>query len=282
MPETMENISPKIATIEAITSREMQEVKAMAFMAKQFPRDEERAMAKILKACERLSLAEQATYEFPRGGEKTTGPAIRLAEVLAQNWGNVDFGIMELEQRDGESVVMAHAWDLETNTRESKVFTVPHIRATKRGSYRLTDPRDIYEIVANLGARRLRSCILGIIPGDVIDTALEKCEEILIKSIGGNLTEAVQKMFVTFEQEHAVTQKMIEKFLGYNRGAFTVKDVIKMRRIYTSIKHGMAKLADYFEDMPTEKSPTIATGNTKLDKELKTQQKQGAENASTQ
>ena len=62
-------------------------------------------------------------YEFPRGNEKITGPSIRLAEAIAQNWGNIDFGFMELEQRNGASQVMAYAWDLETNSRQTKLFT---------------------------------------------------------------------------------------------------------------------------------------------------------------
>lgn len=54
-------------------------------------------------------------YQYLRGGTKVTGPSIRLAEVLAQNWGNLSFGVKELEQRDGESIAMAYTWDLETN-----------------------------------------------------------------------------------------------------------------------------------------------------------------------
>ena len=75
-----------------------------------------------------------------------TGPSIRLAEVLAQNWGNLDFGIVELEQRFGESSMLAYAWDLETNTRQTKVFTVKHKRRARGADVSLTDPRDIYEM----------------------------------------------------------------------------------------------------------------------------------------
>ncbi|MDT1904179.1 hypothetical protein FPK34_26285, partial [Acinetobacter baumannii] len=77
-----------------------------------------------------------------------------------------------LSSENGESTVEAFAWDVETNTRQTKVFQVPHIRYTRNGSKKLTDPRDIYELVANNGARRLRACILGVIPGDVIDDAV--------------------------------------------------------------------------------------------------------------
>ena len=250
----------KTATIEAMNSREMQEVKAMVFMAKQFPRDENLALEKILKSCERKTLAEKATYEYPRGDTKVTGPSIRLAEAIAQNWGNIDFGIIELEQKNGESSVMSYAWDLETNTRQSKVFTVPHIRSTKRGSYKLTDPRDIYEMVANQGARRLRACILGVVPGDVVEAAVEKCQETMANSLGGKLEEVIAKMLSAFEKEYKITKEMLEKYIGCNAEAFTPKDIIRLGNVFTSIKDGMGKPEDYFEDIkPTrstdEKSP---------------------------
>ena len=170
--EGFEMTSTRNTTTEMVVSRQAQEVQAAMVIAKKFPRDEVDSYNRIMRSCQRASLAEQSMYEYPRGGTKVTGPSIRLAEAMAQNWGNLDFGIIELEQKNGESQVMAYAWDLETNTRQTKIFSVPHVRGTKKGNVPLTDPRDIYEMVANQGARRLRACILGIIPGDVIDAAI--------------------------------------------------------------------------------------------------------------
>jgi hypothetical protein len=124
-----------------------------------------------------MRLAESAMYSYPRGNQTVTGPSIRLAEVLATAWGNIDFGVIELEQKDGESVMMAVAWDLQTNTRSSRVFVVPHERKSGREIKRLEDPRDIYELTANQGARRLRACILAILPVDIQEIAIEECEK---------------------------------------------------------------------------------------------------------
>lgn len=87
-------------------SRQAQEVQAAMVVAKKFPRDERYSADRILSACSRETLAKDAMYEYPRGGETITGPSIRLAEALAQNWGNIDFGVIELEQKNGESQVM--------------------------------------------------------------------------------------------------------------------------------------------------------------------------------
>lgn len=231
---------------QSSASREMEEVKGQIFMARQFPRNVYQSEQRILDNCKRPALAEVAVYSYPRGGTKVEGPSIKLAEVLAQNWGNLAFGVKELEQRNGESVAMAYAWDLETNVRQEKVFTVPHSRFTKNGIKKLSDPRDIYEMVANNGARRLRACILGIIPGDIVDKAVDECN----KTMQGNNTEPlkdrINKMLRAFKENHKVTQEQIEERLGYNISAFTERDLYDLGKIFTSLKDGMSKPDDWF------------------------------------
>lgn len=238
-------------TAEMVVSRQAQEVQAAMVIAKRFPRNEVESFGRIMKACQRKSLAEKSMYEYPRGGERVTGPSIRLAEAMAQSWGNIDFGIIELEQKAGESQVMAYAWDLETNTRQTKVFSVPHIRTSKKsGNVRLTDPRDIYEMVANQGARRLRACILGVIPGDVVESAVTQCEKTLMGDGKEPLADTIRAVAGTFEAEYGVTVPMLEKFIGCKVDSFTMQNLIRLKKVYVSLKDGMAKREDYFEMLP--------------------------------
>lgn len=232
---------------EMMVTRQAQEVQAAMVIAKKFPRDQVLAYNRIVGACKRKTLAEGAMYEYPRGGQKVTGPSIRLAEAIAQNWGNIDFGIMELEQKNGESHVMAYAWDLETNTRQTKIFSVPHIRSTKKGNVPLTDPRDIYEMVANQGARRMRACILGVIPGDVVEAAVKQCEETLINGEEKPIIDLVRDMAAIFQKEFGVPLNAIEKYIGCGSEAFSMRDLVRLRKVYSSIRDGMAKRDDYFE-----------------------------------
>lgn len=232
---------------EMMISRQAQEVQAAIVIAKRFPRDEVESFNRILRFCQRKSLAERAMYEYPRGTTKVTGPSIRLAEAMAQNWGNLDFGITELEQSNGESQVMAYAWDLETNTRQVKIFTVPHVRSTKKGNVQLTDLRDIYEVVANQGARRLRSCILGIIPGDVVDAAVEECQKTLVSGNTEPLIDRVRKGIKLFEDQFSVTKEMVEKYIGCKSEAFSENDMVRLNNVYRSLRDGMAKREDFFD-----------------------------------
>lgn len=240
-------------TAEMVTSRQTQEVQGQIVAAKRFPRDYVVSCNRIMQACQRKGLAEKAMYEYPRGGTKVVGPSIRLAEALAQNWGNMSFGVVELEQKAGESQVMAYAWDLETNTRQEKIFSVPHIRSTKKGNVPLTDPRDIYEMVANQGARRLRSCILGIIPGDVVEDAVEQCNRTLIEGEKKPLADVIKEVSLYFQRDFNVPLEALEKLIGCKAEAFSMNDCIRLRKVYNSIKDGMAKREEIFELPGVEK-----------------------------
>ncbi|MGH8028493.1 MAG: hypothetical protein ACREO3_01020 [Arenimonas sp.] len=225
--------------------REIAEVQAAMVIAKKFPRDPIAAMDRVLQACTRPTLADGALYSYSRGGQEITGPSIRLAEVLAQAWGNLQFGIRELEQRAGESTVEAYAWDIETNTRQIKVFQVGHVRHTKNGVKRLEDPRDVYELVANQGARRLRACILGVIPGDVIEGAVRQCEETL-RTSADTSPDALKKMVVAFEP-FGVTREQIEKRIQCRLDAIRPAQMVQLKKVYASLRDGMSGPADWFE-----------------------------------
>lgn len=250
-PREMEMSAPASAEGQygVQAAREFAEVQGMVVMAKKFPRDKIRATERILNDCTRPKLAENALYTYNRGGTDISGPSIRLAESIAQNWGNIDFGIKELDNANGVSKVMAFAWDLETNARQTKIFDVPHIRHTKKGSYRLEDPRDIYELVANNGARRLRACILGIIPGDVIDAAVEQCDATL-RTTADVSPENVAKMVALFEKL-GVSKTQIEKRIQRRIDAIQPAQMVSLRKIYKSISDGMAGVADFFEPETT-------------------------------
>lgn len=251
---SLQNQGKQSAVQGMASSRQAQEVQAAMVVAKRFPRDEEQAMNKIINACTRQSLAEQATYEYPRGGTKVKGPSIRLVETMAHSWGNMDYGIIELEQKDGESEMMAYCWDLETNTRETRIFTVNHIRDTKYGKKKLESARDIYEMTANMGARRMRACILGVIPKYVAEEAVEQSEKTLANKNGQSLEQRIENMVKTFA-ELGVNQEMLEEKIGCKAAAFTQNDILKLGRIYRSIQDEMAGVDDFFDFGPKEKSP---------------------------
>lgn len=248
------------ALADAGAQREIAEVQAAMVIAKRFPRNQIEAMDRILSACTRPTLAEGALYSYSRGGQEITGPSIRLAEAIAQVWGNVQFGIRELEQTNGASTVEAFAWDIETNTRQVKVFQVKHERHTRTGTKKLEDQRDVYEMVANQGARRLRACILGVIPGDVIESAVKQCEETL-RTSADTSPDAIKKMLAAFEP-FGVTREQIEKRIQCRIDAIRPAQLVQLKKVYASLRDGMSSPADWFE-MPQAQQDAAAPSSLK-------------------
>lgn len=250
-------LAQRSAATDIEMSRAVQEVQAAMIIAKRFPREHAEVEAKVVRACSNAKIAASARYEYVRGGTKVEGPSIRLAEVIARAWGNNEFGIRELDQADGVSTVEAFAWDKETNTTCRRIFQAKHWRDTKSGGYAVTGQRDVYELVANLGARRMRACILEMVDPDIVELAEKTCEETLRKSAGKRpLGERIGAMVDAF-RGIGVDQQHIEDRLGHRIEATTENELITLGKVYTAIRDQMTSVEQQFP--PGGKAPADAT-----------------------
>nr|DAR44523.1 MAG TPA: hypothetical protein [Caudoviricetes sp.] len=242
-------------------SKELSEIKGKMFLARQFPRDPEMSLQNVLRECGRKDLAEAAQYEFPRGDSVVKGPSIRLVEVLARHWGNIMSGITEVDVQGDTTTIKCFAWDLETNASDEKTFSVKHERSTKKGSYKLTDERDIYEMVANKGARRKRACLLAVMPGWYVDAALEECDKTLSDSLtksGESLEEIIEKTVNAFAG-FGITPEQICTKLNKEIDKLSNNDIVKLRHLYSAIKDGFVKATDAF-GIASGSDPSLPTG----------------------
>lgn len=263
--------SQQRSLLDVEQARAVQQVQAQLMVAKRFPRDSMAAYTRIMKEFERPSLAKSALYTYPRGGQTVTGPSIRMAEVLARNYGNLEYGIREIERRDGKSICEAYCWDVETNVRFPRQFEVAHKRDTKQGAKDLTDERDIYELIANMGARRMRACILSIIPADFVEDAVDRVRKVL--ALGDKsepLHDRIKRILLAFK-ELGVTQEMIEKRLGHAAAEIIADEIVELQGIYNALKDKTAKREDFFEIKKTtdELVASIAAANAPVEKEGK-------------
>lgn len=231
-------------------ARGIAEVQAKLLMAQQFKRDQVQAMDDILNAFTRPRLAEVAKYQYSRGGTDIDGPSIRAAEAIAQNWGNMEFGFREVARGRGAdgvtySEVEAFAFDLQKRTRRNLQFQVRHWRDTKKGGYPIKDERDIYELISNMAQRRVRACILAIVPGDVVDAAMDQAE-VTLRSTADTSPEAMQKLVSAFDG-FGVTKEAIEKRIQRRIDSIQPAQVVSLRKIYASLRDGMSSPTDWFE-----------------------------------
>ena len=218
--------------------------------AKLYPRDTLACRAAIENTFSRTRLAEVAQYEYAKGGTQVTGPSIRAAEALVQYWENVGAGYQVMGQFvDAEGVtvseVRAFAVDYQAMHPEEVTFYVRHFRQTRTGGYKLTDDREVYELVANMAARRKRACILAVIPGDVVEDAMAQAE-LTLKAQADTSPEAQARMVEAFTQ-FGVTREMIEARIQRSLDSISPAQVVVLKRIWASLRDGMSQPGQWFD-----------------------------------
>lgn len=255
-------------------ARVVAEVKAQVIMARQFPRSPQVSMENILRECKRPTLADSAVYTFPRGKETVTGPSIRLAEMMARNWGNVTFGYEVLERKKdsrdiGFSVIRTFAWDLETNTYISRQFELKHWRSTRNGGYPITDDRDIYELEANMASRRMRACILQAIPGDVTQAAVDACRYTSSSGLAAKMKDKTERAkliagTVRVYEKMGISISDLEEYLGSKRDDWNADSMLKLKELKNSIDDGVLPIGEVFPHLAgNDKNATVSKEQAK-------------------
>lgn len=229
-------------------ARAVAEVQAAIVVAQQVPRSVPSAVAQMRESCAQIQLADRAFYKYPRAGATVTGPSIHLARELARCWGNVQYGIGELRRDDVEhySEMQAWAWDVQTNTRTSTTFVVPHKRDKRGGPEVLVELRDIYESNANMGARRVREQIFAILPPWFTAEAQALCIDTLTRgtsgrTLGQQITDAVGHF-----DELGISLDRLERKLGRRSAEWQALDLAQLRVASASIRQGTVSAEEEF------------------------------------
>ncbi len=257
-------LSSQPQILDQNSNRAIAEVLAATKLAEMKPRDLEFSIRNMEFATKRKSFAEMAEYSYPRGNTNVVGPSIRLAEELCKCFGNIQYGINELNRTSEETLYEVYCWDIENNLRVSRRFTQEHVRFKKVKGQKvrevLDDSRDIYEIVANHAARRLRAVILEVLPSWYVEEARAACR----KTLEGDKTpmsERINKVITLFA-EIGVTEEMIEKKMNKEIKDLIVADILSLGKIYNSISTGMASTKDHFKiEIKEEKKDDSLSGN---------------------
>lgn len=142
------------------------EIDVQIATAKQYPR-------KIGEFVERSTAAATATpdvarsmgYAIPRGGKSITGPSVRLAEIVAANWGNLRVAARVVAVEGNEVVAVCQAHDLESNVAIQKEA---RRRITDRNGRRYDD--DMIRVTgAAAAAVAFREAIFTLVPRAIVE-----------------------------------------------------------------------------------------------------------------
>lgn len=255
-----------LGSMSAEEARAVAKVKAQFYVAKTYPRVVNERLQAIKNLCKIPEVALNSEFSFPRGRTTVRGPNIRVAELIASNWHNFEYGITEINRGAGQSLCEAYAIDMESNSAYRMQFVVPHRRDKNdsgggEGTVDLKTDRDIYEMIANMGARRVREAIFRVIPTFVIDAAMEVCRATKIEADQKEpLKDRIVKVVGHFEKL-GVTRAMLAGWLKCPIEEMIEQQYQDLKVIFNTIKYNEGRVDDYFDKPTGAPQATAAKGN---------------------
>jgi hypothetical protein len=263
-------------------------VEARYIMAMRQPRNIDSVRLKILDACKRTSFAEAARYAKPIGGSKVEGPSIRFAEEAARALGNLQIEGAVVHEDQERRIVRITVTDLEANlTYPSDIVVAKQVERSrvKDGQQvlgqRLNSKGMTVFIVeatedellvkqAALTSKAVRTAVLRLLPGDILDEAMDQCIATLRKQDEQDPTAARKKLTDAFHGV-GVRPEDLELYLGHQLAQCTPAELQDLRQVYAALKEGEATWQKVMETRnggapaKDDAPPAVSKRSSKLD-----------------
>lgn len=244
----------------AMAKQAESQIQARYVMALRSPRDVMAARSALLKDCDRPFFARKAIYKKPIG-KGVEGPSIRLAEAAARAMTNILTDVSAIYDDDKKRIVRVLASDLETNVTYTKDVTVNKtversqpMQGRKIISQRVNSQgKPVYLIEATddeildregaLASKAMRTCLLRLIPADILEEAIQRCYQTQLKKDAEDPDGARKEMVDAFG-ELGITVEQLVEYLGHPVEQTAPKEMKDLRGIWNAIKDGEATWAE--------------------------------------
>lgn len=218
------------------------EAEIQAAIAQRYRRNPKESFARALAAATQTpEVAALCFYALPRGGKSIEGPSVRLAEILARDWGNIRAGSRVIEI--GEKFVTAQglAWDLENNYMFQ---SETRRRITDRNGKRYND--DGIQNAANAACSiAYREAVFRVIGKVAVDPIWQQCR---LVSIGQS--RSVKDLWAgatAYWQKAGIDESRVLAAIGKSDvGEVTQDDIVTLRGLATAIRDGETTIDQAF------------------------------------
>jgi hypothetical protein len=198
--------------------------------------------------------AAKCFYALQKGGKEIQGPSVRLAEIVAVNYGNLRFGQKYIgETEDGKSVIAeGFAYDLQKNVAARIEITRRIV--DKFGKRYGNDVIETTKLAA--GSIAKRQAIFQVIPMMFTQQIFEQCKKAAvgdIKTLSQRRTKAIEwfaKFGVTQDRVLASVGKASLEEIG-------LKELEYLIGLSTAIKDGEIDVDAAFPQAVSEAKPTL-------------------------
>lgn len=270
--------STKETSSTAMVAQAVAAIQARYQVALARPRNFDQVRVALLKECRRPFFAEVARYNKPIGKSGVEGPSIRFAEAAARCMGNILVESPTVYDDHEKRIVRVMATDLETNMTYLKDVTVTKtierrkiadgqaVISTRVGSQGQTlyiieaDDDAILNKENALVSKAMRTVLLRLIPGDLVDEAMEQVTKTL-RDKEAEDPDAARRRIVDGFSAIGVQPTDLVQYLGHDLGKTTPPELVKLRALYTAIRDGEATWAEAMESVTSAQG-----GETKTSK----------------
>lgn len=250
-----ESIARTETATTAMAAQAKAAVEARFILALQRPRDIDTVRVKLLNECKRPGFAQVARYSKPVGGQRIEGASIRFAEAALRLMGNVLPEMSVIYDDAQKRIVRVSVTDLETNLTYSSDVSVEKTveRANlKEGQIPLGSRKNSYgktvyllpateddianKVNANV-SKALRGHALRILPGDILEEAMELCIKTLSSEAAADPDRERKKIADAFAALRVMPTHLAE-YLGHSIDQCAPAELVELRALYQAIKDG--------------------------------------------
>lgn len=202
---------------------------------------------------EDVETARSAEYAKPVGGGTVKGPSVRLAELAAMCWGNLEVEVSEPVIGDKSVFVKATAWDLQRNYRQDGTASTSILK--KDGTRYQASM--IETACAATAGKAKRNAIMAVIPRAYITDLLQIAKEVA-SGAEKPLGQRRQDSLDYFARTYRVAAEQVFALLGVDGiESITGDHLDELRAVVTGLKDGDVKLEDLFATKSESKSAAI-------------------------
>jgi hypothetical protein len=272
------------AIAAAETARQL--IQAAYMIAMHRRRSPEQARVRILNECRRPTFAAKVEYSKPIGGKPVRGPSIRFAELAVREWGNVRCDVTGVFEDQQTRRIKVTVLDLESNSSFSKEVTLSKTVERSDGTGReiigkrtnsngkavfivIATDEELANKEASAVSRIIRNEGLRLIPGDIVDEALETARDTLRNRDASDPAAATKAVIDAFSGI-GVQPVMIEQFLGHPIAQLVPAELTELRAMFGAIRDGEARWVDYLDvktqvDKPADGAAQAAAGGSQAE-----------------
>lgn len=260
---------------DALAAQAKAAVEARYILAMRRPRDIDTVRAVLIRECKRPSFAEDARYSVPRGGKAIEGPSIRFAEAAKRAMGNMLAETYVVYDDADLRQLRVCVTDLEANDTYNQDVVVSKTverrqlregqsaKGTRRNSYgdvvylvEASDD-DLLNKQNALISKAMRTLILRLVPGDIIEEAMQRCVQTL-NDRSAQDPDAARKQLGDAYMVLGIAPDQIAKYLGHPLQQTTQAEYAQLRALYTALRDGNVQWVDALEQRMEQRAADAA------------------------